>query len=947
MGYDAEETTPRSLVLWFCAVVFFLFLWPALLSFDAGDWPSASQYPHNDPTANACGVVGAWIAYQLRYLLGGGVYALLVFGTLAAVFRMVSGRIDHLVERGLGVVLLIACTAATAHLIPGTRSAGMLVGHGGLAGHALGELLRQNVDTLGTVIILTATFFVGLLFATEGWVLTLPSTISRVVRSTSSPGWMRHRLRRLIPSLRWVPATSTVSANESAALLERDDPSAPDKRRFGKPQQEEEPTLFDEGYETQEEDEEPATAIEVDDEAGEEPDLATGGASRASKRKRRAEARRKHAMIKAKRAALRAAQGQRVVAGPIVNFPTAQKLERAPAYPRQIENWTLPSLDLLHEPEFGFNQQQEVLVREQARILEQTLEEFRVKAEVVEIDTGPVITMFELRLGAGIKVSQVASLSNDIARAMKAHSIRVVAPISGKNTVGIEVPNIEKERVRLKELMTVAGARASKMALPLFLGKDASGQPLVCDLTKMPHLLIAGTTGSGKSVCLNSIILSVLMTKRPDHVKMILIDPKMVEMTQFKDMPHLMCPLVTDMQKGEKILEWAVTKMDERYELLAEARVKNIAGYNGLGNEELYRRLDPQNEEEKAGILTFLPYVVIVIDELADLMMTSGKEVEHHLCRLAQKSRAVGIHIIVATQRPEVKVVTGLIKSNLPSRISFRVASRMDSRIVLDQNGGEVLLGQGDMLMLPPGSHKLLRAQGTMLEDSEVHAVLDDLASRAKPEYHPELMRIKAPGSEGDLQVRDPLFDDAVRIVLQSKRGSVSLLQRRLTVGYSRASRLVEQMSEAGIVGDYKGSQAREVLLTLDEWDALQAQVARDLDEGYEADVDVFGEPVDSGMVARERAGGGADDRDGLLFGDETDDADEGAADAQEVAEYEDMDMDEGEEDESDDEDDDADDDEECDDEDSDDDDDDDWDDDEEDSYEDGTADGVADAVKT
>jgi len=876
-------------------------------------------------------------SYQLRYLIGGGVYPLLLFCTLAAGYRLVSGRIDHLIERGLGVALLVACTAATAHLIPGTRPSGMLVGHGGLAGHALGELLRQNVDTLGTVIILMASFFVGLLFATEGWILTLPSTVSRLVRSTSSPGWLRHQLRRFVPPLRWVPANSTVSAEESAALLEDDEPQRPAKtKRHARKPPPPEATLFDEVEEDEDEPAEEASVEYDDDVEGDADEPAdTRVPAKLSRRERRARARRERAVAKAKKAALEAAQSQRGAAKPIVNFPSAQRLERAPAYPRQIENWTLPSLDLLHEPEFGFNQQQEVFVREQARVLEQTLDEFRINAEVVEIDTGPVITMFELRLGAGIKVSQVASLSNDIARALKAHSIRVVAPISGKNTVGIEVPNVEKERVRLKELMTVAGARASKMALPLFLGKDASGQPLVCDLTKMPHLLIAGTTGSGKSVCLNSIIVSLLMTKRPDHVKMILIDPKMVEMTQFKDMPHLMCPLVTDMVKAEKILEWAVTKMEERYEILAEARVKNIAGYNALGQEELYRRLDPQTDDERAGILTFLPYVVIVIDELADLMMTSGKEVEHHLCRLAQKSRAVGIHIIVATQRPEVKVVTGLIKSNLPSRIAFRVSSRMDSRIVLDQNGGEVLLGQGDMLMLPPGSHKLLRAQGTLLEDGEVHAVLDDLATRAKPEFHPELMRIKTPGTEGDLQVRDPLFDDAVRIVLDSKRGSVSLLQRRLTVGYSRASRLVEQMAEAGIVGDYKGSQAREVLLTLEEWDALQAQVARDLDEGYEADVDVFGEPVD-------RDEGAAPD------GDDDDDA----AEEDESAEYEDFE----EEDDDEDEDEDCSDDDEWDEEESEEDEEDedeDWDDDEDDDdddddlFGDGDEEDVAESVKS
>jgi len=296
--------------------------------------------------------------------------------------------------------------------------------------------------------------------------------------------------------------------------------------------------------------------------------------------------------------------------------------------------------------------------------------------------------------------------------------------------------------------------------------------------------------------------------------------------------------LVTDMPRAEKVFEWAVTKMDERYELLAEARVKNIAGYNALSPDELYARFNPASEQEKAQISTHLPYIVIIIDELADLMMTAAKEVEHHLSRLSQKSRAVGIHIIVATQRPEVKVVTGLIKSNLPARICFRVASRMDSRIVLDQNGGEVLMGQGDMLFLPPGSHKLVRAQGTYLEETEVHAVLEDLASRAKPEFHPELIRLKAADAEVDGGLRDPLFDDAVRIVIESRRGSVSLLQRRLTIGYSRASRLIDQMAVAGIVGNYKGSQAREVTMTLDEWDAVRTTMEADREAGYQADQD-------------------------------------------------------------------------------------------------------------
>ncbi len=787
-----------------------LFLWAALLTFDMGDWPSAHQFPHNAPAANACGLAGAWCAYYLRSLLGDGGYPLVLFATLAAMLKLARGRIGCFGERVFGLALVVACTSASAHLICGPGARTLPAGHGGLAGYALGQLLTENLSRFGTIIVLVSSWTVGLIFATQGWVLKLPTFVGQVAQASSATASVARGLaaaatQRVAPTVQ--PAQQAVVAAPAPSRT-----SAPVIRRNGKPSVDKPmPEAADEKAESATQ----ATAAQV------APAPRSVAAEKPAERPVAAPASAKPVTPKPQ-------------APPIVNFPTPQKAAAAEPYPRQIENWRLPGVDLLREPEYGFNEQQEIVVRKQAKVLEDTLEEFRVDARVVEIDTGPVITMFELRLGAGIKVSQIATLSNDIARALKAHAIRVVAPISGKNTVGIEVPNVEKERVRLKELMTLSGKKASEMELPLFLGKDAGGAALVTDLTAMPHMLIAGTTGSGKSVCLNAVILSVLMTKRPDHVKLILIDPKMVEMSQFKDVPHLMCPLVTDMARAEKILEWAVTQMDERYELLAEARVKNVAGFNALTPEEIFERFNPSSEEEKARIPTRLPYIVIVIDELADLMMTAAKEVEHHLSRLAQKSRAVGVHIIVATQRPEVKVVTGLIKSNLPARICFRVASRMDSRIVLDQNGGEVLMGQGDMLFLPPGSHKLLRAQGTYLEEDEVRAILEDLGSRAKPDFHPELMRLKTNDAEVDEGLRDPLFDEAVRIVIETKRGSVSLLQRRLNVGYSRASRLIDQMALAGIVGDYKGSQAREVVMTLDQWDAIRAQ--REAEEAAEQD---------------------------------------------------------------------------------------------------------------
>ena len=347
----------------------------------------------------------------------------------------------------------------------------------------------------------------------------------------------------------------------------------------------------------------------------------------------------------------------------------------------------------------------------------------------------------------------------------------------------------------------------------------------------MPHLLIAGTTGSGKSVCITSLIMSILMTRSPSETNLILVDPKVVELAMYKDVPHLMCPIVTEVSKAEAILDWASTKMDERYALLAEAGVKDIRSYNRLGYEGLRERLQPDSDDEMEQIPTRLPYIVIMIDELADLMMTSAKEVEFYLCRIAQKSRAVGIHLIVSTQRPQANVVTGLIKSNLPSRIAFRVSSRLDSRIVLDQNGGEVLMGQGDMLFLPPGQSKLVRAQGTFVDDDELRRVVKHCKEQHTQQFHPELVRLPSSDAGGGAD-RDELFDEAVSVIIQTRRGSVSLLQRRFNIGYSRASRLVDQMYEAGIVGEYKGSQAREVNVTAEEWERIRSQ--RDSEEATE-----------------------------------------------------------------------------------------------------------------
>jgi S-DNA-T family DNA segregation ATPase FtsK/SpoIIIE len=490
------------------------------------------------------------------------------------------------------------------------------------------------------------------------------------------------------------------------------------------------------------------------------------------------------------------------------------------------DTYTLPPLSMLTPAEAGPVEEYETAMREKAEILGRTLQNFRIEARVVAVERGPNITQYELELAAGVKVHRIMSLGDDLAMALKAPSIRIIAPIPGKSTVGIEVPNQDQDVVRLRELIESDEFGRKDFALPLFLGKDSTGNPLIADLARMPHLLIAGATGSGKSVCMNTIILSILLARKPAQVKMILIDPKMVELSLYEHIPHLLAPVVTDMRKAPSVLEWAVNKMEERYGLLSRVEVRHIKNYNALGAAEIAARLEKEEADlEKEKIPTHLPYIVVVIDEFADLMCVARKEVEGSIIRLAQKSRAVGIHLILATQRPTADVITGLIKSNMPCRIAFQVASKVDSRTIIDKNGAEMLVGQGDMLFLPPGSANVIRAQGTYVSEDEVKAVVKFCKAAAQPEFHPELVRWEggeAGGGEGGEE--DELYDQAVRIVLETQRGSASLLQRRLEIGYSRASRLIDIMTERGILGPFKGSKAREILLSLEDWEAMKAR---------------------------------------------------------------------------------------------------------------------------
>ena len=491
------------------------------------------------------------------------------------------------------------------------------------------------------------------------------------------------------------------------------------------------------------------------------------------------------------------------------------------------EPYALPPLSMLEEYAPPDNQERNDEIKRKADRISESLATFGVQAAVTEISRGPTITLYELEPAAGTKVSKIVNLADEMAMALRAQAIRIVAPIPGKATVGIEVPNVVREKVSLKELACNDILSKKNFAIPLFLGKDSTGNPLIEDLASMPHLLIAGQTGSGKSVCINSLIASVLLTKYPEEVRLVLIDPKVVELRAFREIPHLYTPVVTDMKKAPKVLEWACSEMDQRYELLAAAAVRDIRSFNELGEEEVKKRLSEHFVgEELDQAPTFMPYIVVIIDELADLMMTSAKEVEGSICRLAQKSRAVGIHVILATQRPSVDVITGLIKANMPSRISFRVASKVDSRTILDQAGADRLVGHGDMLYLPPRASSPIRCQATLVSDHEIENLVKYIKDVARPEYSAELTEVRAPSEAKSVggSDRDELYDEAVRFVLETRRGSVSMLQRKFEIGYTRAARLVDFMAEDGIVGEFKGSKSREVIKTLEEWEAERAQ---------------------------------------------------------------------------------------------------------------------------
>ena len=513
----------------------------------------------------------------------------------------------------------------------------------------------------------------------------------------------------------------------------------------------------------------------------------------------------------------------------------AKKSERkSPAPPEQFklpemsEGYKLPRPDLLDAPETEPVTLDKDTLHANSLILQKKLADFGVEGEVTAVRPGPVITMYEFKPAPGVKVRRIVMLADDLAMALRAVSVRILAPIPGESVVGIEIPNARRETVCLREVIESDAYQAAESTLTLALGKDISGTPFVTDLGRMPHLLVAGATGTGKSVSINAMILSILFKSTPRDVQFIMVDPKMLELTVYEDIPHLLVPVVTDPKKAAAALFWATDEMDRRYRLMRDKGARSIDNYNRTIEKEAARKpvvelkeAEPAEDAAEIGgsldknaplVHERLPRIVIIVDELADLMMSVGRDIEEYITRLAQKARAAGIHLILATQRPSVDVITGLIKANFPARISFQVTSRVDSRTILDSIGAERLLGNGDLLFLPPGTARLTRIHGTYVSDQDVRKVMAFIKQQARPQYRPEVFEIKkeieATAADEDY---DEMYDQALAIVTETQQASISMIQRRLRVGYNRAARMIEQMERDGVVGPADGARAREV----------------------------------------------------------------------------------------------------------------------------------------
>jgi S-DNA-T family DNA segregation ATPase FtsK/SpoIIIE len=738
-------------------VAFAVFIFLSLISYNPND-TSFRYWPANIPVRNLTGIFGAYISEGLFVSLGWSAYLACLLALLWALARITGRPSGRLYIKILATIVLLLSSTILFSLF-GAQQKELQFQRAGFIGIIITEFLIRYFGRAGSLIIAAGLGILSSLVSTEFLILSflrwLGDKFVRFILSFGKLGKLFAFARRGLSKERTVTVAVTSRARTIRQAKTEEAALKTDKPRFQ-----------------------------------EQPE------------------------VKIQKPAPRI----------LKPLPVKAELKAAPVQAKETYgDFKLPPLDLLDSPPpFGERQIKDDL-EDNSRILEATLRDFNVETRVTQVSRGPVITRYELEPAPGVKIHRIVELGDDIALAMKAHSVRIVAPIPGKSRVGVEVPNGRSTLVYLKEILESPDFQNAQSKLTLAVGKDISGQPIVTDLADMPHLLIAGTTGSGKTVCVNSIITSMLFNASPDEIKFLMVDPKMVELAMFNDLPHLLCPVLTEPKKVSSALAWVVNEMDERYKLLAKAGTRNIDLYN---TKIAAAQAQKRKEDQKPGEISAqpdnsagpaaakMPYIIVIIDELADLMVVASQEVENAITRLAQLSRAVGIHLILATQRPSVDVITGVIKANFPARISFRVASKVDSRTVLDANGADKLLGKGDLLFLKPGQHKPVRAQGTLISDQELERIVDFIKKQKSPLYNQQLLEAQErKTAAGRRFEKDELFDEAVKVIMQTKQASVSMLQRRLGLGYTRAARLIDMMEEEGIVGPYRGSKPREILV--------------------------------------------------------------------------------------------------------------------------------------
>lgn len=786
----------------YAALLFGLLLFLSLFSYDSGDIPALAM-PPNRPANNLVGLAGAWAAYALFIFVGVSAYVLAA-GLLIWAFFLLTDRIEPAAGRFGWLALVVISLALIVDWQPGlaaewTRR--MNVPAGGVLGEWLGRrVLRSLFGEAGAAIVASVGLAAGLSFFFRVSPYRAWAWVSGVARGLYAR-WRDARLARM-DRLRQLEAAEKEVATKRRTLEEA-------MRRF-----KEMPGRSDS-----------ASADAAPPPAAPEP-AAVKVPARPSPSPAPPPPSPKPPPPRPPAAPRERAGEDRAVAPPLRRPPPktpASSPLPAPvpaAGPAPGAAWTLPPIDLLEPlPPPSDRMIIEDLQRTQQTLIE-CLADYGVDARITNVETGPVITRYEVLPAPGVRVERIANLSNNLGLWLKAESVRVQAPIPGKGVVGIEVPNPKTSIVYLRELLESDAWRQSSAKLPMAVGKDVAGRVMVADLADMPHLLIAGATGSGKTVCMNALLCGLLMSRTPDQVRLLLVDPKMVEFAAFRDLPHLVVPVITDAKKVPHGLRWAIDEMSARYKLFARAGVRNIRDFNArpiARQPDLFGGDAP--EKAPAGAMPErVPYIVIVVDELSDLMLTAQAEIENQIARLAQMSRAVGIHMILATQRPSVDVITGTIKANFPARIAFQVAQKNDSRTILDMNGADKLLGRGDMLFLPPGIGRLVRAQGCLVSDRDVHAMADHWRAQGPPSYEMAIVeKLEKKSAEiPDMEEDEEVIEKAIEIIRQTRRASTSSLQRRLRLGYTRAARVMDLLQERGIVGPAHGSDPREILIDLD-----------------------------------------------------------------------------------------------------------------------------------